>query len=345
MLDLATFLGSSQRRALRALGMRFENVVRVADLLGRQEKPIEFVDTIADISCSEWQDQRSGLSRSVVSGPIQLFELKEGFVELRSGAVFLASGELIAESTVWHPLHFLMNSPRLPRRGSIEFLKNYSVIPSASFYHFLVEDLPRLSWVVQRYPSRRLVAGVDPPAYARESAALMAGSLSFTSASHIRVSRYPFISYPPESGGWPTKEAIDAVRSLGFSSSRPSKRRSGEKIYISRLQDSRSPANEREVIDLAVRHGYTPVAAGELSLLEQIRLFSTSKKILGVHGAGLTNSVWMSSGAEVVEIMDPSYYNACYQWLSRMLELQHQTLVNSDDRPNVVNLQRLEAML
>ena len=132
MLHLTNLTSSWQRRALRVLGMRFENVVRVADLLARPDSPVELVDTIAGSTISEWHDQRSQLSHPVVNGPIRLFELKDGFVELRSGAAFLTSGQLIAESTVWHPLHFLMNSPRPPRMGSTGFLEDFSVMPSSS---------------------------------------------------------------------------------------------------------------------------------------------------------------------------------------------------------------------
>ncbi len=96
---------------------------------------------------------------------------------------------------------------------------------------------------------------------------------------------------------------------------------------------------------MAQDHGYECVDASTLTVESQVRLFGQASHLAGVHGAGLTNLLWMKRGRKVVEVLDPGYYNPCYQWLSQIQGLEHFTVVNSSETPGMVNLDRLAAVL
>lgn len=85
-----------------------------------------------------------------------------------------------------------------------------------------------------------------------------------------------------------------------------------KKIFVSREDAGRRMLkNREEVLEILKSRGFKSYKLAELSFEEQVYLFSNAEKIVGVHGAGLTN-ILFSSNAEVVEIFGalfkPTYY-------------------------------------
>lgn len=340
--NIDSSLANFQRRALRTLGMRDERIVSIAELSGSHRNPVKYLGEISPASVNEWTDRRSRLTQQISHNQVRMFEVKEGIVDLRYGAVFLLTGELIAESTVWDPLRFLLSNPRPPAERSDAFLDNFSIVPASSFYHFMLEDLPRLAWVKQAFPRRGLVMGQHSGLFARESAHLLSEEVRHTRSRFLRVRDYPFVAFDSPSG-WPSRTTVDFVASLTRQWWSPSDSPPELKVYVSRLGHSRSPVNEDKVVELAKSYGYFCVDTATLTLEDQAQLFDRASIVAGVHGAGLTNILWMRRGGKVIEVMDPSYYNPCYQWLSEVRGLSHQTLVNSEESPRQVDLDALAA--
>lgn len=79
--------------------------------------------------------------------------------------------------------------------------------------------------------------------------------------------------------------------------------RGSRRLWITRQgARCRRVVNEAELGPLFERHGITPVRLDALGLDEQIRLFAETSMIIGPHGAGLVNQVFMPSGGEVLEL-------------------------------------------
>lgn len=95
-------------------------------------------------------------------------------------------------------------------------------------------------------------------------------------------------------------------------------RNESNRIYISRRHATkRRMVNEGEIYnDVLAPAGFTRVFLEELSLLEQMRLFSDAAIVIGQHGAGLTNLLYVPKGTAVVEIFSspmaapPHYSNS-----------------------------------
>lgn len=65
------------------------------------------------------------------------------------------------------------------------------------------------------------------------------------------------------------------------------------KIYISRNKaPKRKIVNEDEVLEVLTSHGFERVFAEDLSVKDQVQLFSEAEAIIGAHGAGMTNMIW-----------------------------------------------------
>lgn len=90
------------------------------------------------------------------------------------------------------------------------------------------------------------------------------------------------------------------VRTLGGNANHKGK---GERIYISRARASkRRITNEAEVLDVLQRLGFLTVYAEEMSLEEQVKLFSRTRSLVSNHGAGLANMLFVPEHANVLEL-------------------------------------------
>lgn len=85
-----------------------------------------------------------------------------------------------------------------------------------------------------------------------------------------------------------------------------------KRVYISRRQGTRSVLNEEDLLKLLIPLGFNSVCLEELSLVEQISLFSQAEFVVAPHGAGLTHILFLPANASVVELFSDSFYNGCY---------------------------------
>lgn len=77
----------------------------------------------------------------------------------------------------------------------------------------------------------------------------------------------------------------------------------GDKIYISReCCPTRYIANEIEFVNLISKYGFKKVLMEDYSYLDQISICSNAKYIIGPHGAGFTNVLFMKDGSCFFEL-------------------------------------------
>ena len=106
--------------------------------------------------------------------------------------------------------------------------------------------------------------------------------------------------------------SIDVVRkfsqlmleNLGYSNRNPE-----EYVYISRSSSkTRHVENEQELIDRLSQFGFRLYTLENMSVAEQVRLFTKAKVIIAPHGAGLTNMIYCKQ-PKVIEIFGEDNYN------------------------------------
>jgi capsular polysaccharide biosynthesis protein len=77
---------------------------------------------------------------------------------------------------------------------------------------------------------------------------------------------------------------------------------SGRRLYVSRARAPlRRVANEDALVRLLSRHRIERVFLEELPFDQEVRLLSETDLLVGSHGAGLTNMLFMPEGGRVVE--------------------------------------------
>jgi len=77
----------------------------------------------------------------------------------------------------------------------------------------------------------------------------------------------------------------------------------GRRIYSSRAHAHRRRiSNDTAIRDVLARHDFEVVHPESLSFAEQVQLFADAEVVLGVHGSGLTNTIFSPPGSTVIEL-------------------------------------------
>ncbi|EAZ81321.1 glycosyltransferase family 61 protein [Algoriphagus machipongonensis] len=124
-------------------------------------------------------------------------------------------------------------------------------------------------------------------------------------------------------------------------------------IYISRkYANKRKTHNEIDVELLMIRHGFEVIYTEKMSLKEQIDLMSETKILVSLHGAALTNMLFLPEGSKVVELRNNGDSDTqCYFNLANALNLPYYYTLNQGDSQDTImtdftiNLESLEETL
>lgn len=190
-----------------------------------------------------------------------------------------------------------------------------------NYFHWITEALPRLLL------ARR--AGITFPvllprfarnrSFVKESLELLEEHwLELQSHTRYRLGKL-ILTAKTATGGNPRPDSLQQVRTALLSSAakdtaedKPFGRT--ERIWVTRRSAGRRRLlNESSLTKELEKEGFIVVDPGTLSLKEQMALFSGAKIIAGVHGAGLTNMIFMSPGSKVIEVRSRGdSHNNCY---------------------------------
>jgi capsular polysaccharide biosynthesis protein len=94
------------------------------------------------------------------------------------------------------------------------------------------------------------------------------------------------------------------------------------RLFLSRRGYWRTIKNQDRVADMLVDAGFEEVEPGDLSLAEQVTLFSSAEAVFAAHGAAMTNIVFAPRGCHVGEVRPPGY-SPCYAHLAAIRGLRH----------------------
>lgn len=111
----------------------------------------------------------------------------------------------------------------------------------------------------------------------------------------------------------------------------PEARAPYRRLFISRADaKTRHILNEIEVEFILSKYNFEITNLSALDLNEQIKLFSEADIVVGVHGAGLTNTVFSPKGTKILEILPPMVATPAYWFLANGCGHSYRTLVADD---------------
>jgi len=91
-----------------------------------------------------------------------------------------------------------------------------------------------------------------------------------------------------------------------------------EKIFLRRNSGARKVANGAELEKLVVSRGYVMVEPGELTFVQQVKLFNNANIIISATGAALSNAIFCKPGTQIGILMG-KHKNMSYRYWCDML--------------------------
>ena len=225
-----------------------------------------------------------------------------------------------------------------------------------NYYHWLIDTLPRLLVLRQTRPNVLLLLPqpLSPkklPDYITCSAAIL-GFTQYLPVNTRQILRADCVVLPELTAASLTQnpELIRQVRTELTVALQPKLVSATRKIYAARASSGvRNIQNALEVEMMLQRWGFEKVYFEQLSFLEQVQLMHETVVFLGVHGAGMTNMLFLQQKAKVIELLNEEYGDLCYFRLASCLTLPYfcvpcsglnQELANQSNI--IVNLKLLE---
>ena len=256
------------------------------------------------------------------------FQIDRGYAT-DHGATLTSSGLLVRElSREWNPQpegHSRLQKPAWrPRVHRVEEAASITLEHNSNYCHFLMEGLPRLRIL------ERCGVGREVLIYANAHKPFQRELLPWFGVPDYRLidaSRHPLLQakklWVPTYSGYQGKfshEAIDYLRSIVLPKLREEAplQPPTRKIYISRRDaTSRRILNEAEIEKRLTAMGFECLCLAEMPVAQQLRAFAEAKVIIAAHGASLTNIVFSSPDAAMIEIFPDDFYFDCYQVLAK----------------------------
>ncbi|UOG75711.1 glycosyltransferase family 61 protein [Hymenobacter tibetensis] len=206
---------------------------------------------------------------------------------------------------------------------------------SSNHYHLLIDALPRLL-LLEEHEAYILLA--PDTSYMRKclEPLLSLYGFRFKAVRYINravwVSQCRFISKLTTSGYTHPVLAKQLKERLALPYSHT------RKLYVKRSNAAyRRVLNEVAVEALLVAHGFEVIDFDEYSIPEQARLAASAAIMVGMHGAGLTNAVFMPIGARLVEFRRTGvHHNHCYWFLAAGVGLEYATIFGKPDQSDLV---------
>ena len=218
------------------------------------------------------------------------------------------------------------------------------------YFHWNMDALPKLYFISQDTNLKNAKLIIPnyylKIKYIKESLLLLGfNENNFISVDYSKVCYCKSISYCPPftiSGNYHTEITLKMAAVLknraDTSTNKPIRL-----IYVTRRNaQKRKIINESEIEKILVKFGFEIIETDNLSYVEQIHLFNAAKWLISIHGAALTNMLFMNKATNVLEIRNENdASNNCYFSLASAMGLNYYYLKGkrmSEDADQVGNL-------
>jgi hypothetical protein len=261
---------------------------------------------IYDVIMKFGKSPRKYLSYSLVYPDIPFKTILKRILLFRRGYIKLEKGVWIADN--WSPGHFHWLTDALPRlMASKRENELYPVLLPEHFkhLHYVTESLNLLGEVV----------------------------IYFNIQKPIKISKLLLTSHTSDTGNY-NRILINELRNTFLNKF---KVKGDRKIFISRMNaPKRKIVNEIEVVGLLKEYGYEIHYFEEYNFEKQVELISQSKSLVGLHGSGLTNMLFMREGGAVLELRNQDdAQNNCYFSLASELNIHYFYQLNQGNTSDI----------
>ncbi len=262
-----------------------------------------------------------------------IYEIPNAIIDPVTGLVYDQDGKLIAESSAWDYQRLLADVPRPRISSPTRTLKGrYLFFPTTSnLYHWLIEDLPPFLGAYQQVPDARVLIGAYNFSVIDEFIESYIPDDAIRCQAPIRVEKLIMAGknaglgspFPPHNTPHPHDLVVLREWFSEYLSDIQDQNNDNIMIYVSRTRARRGIEGEALLESALEDLGFT-IFHGDLSLVDEIRLFSKASFVLGMQGAGMTNIVWLPPKSKVLQLHFPKASYRFFFNMGCMLDLDYQ---------------------
>ena len=273
---------------------------------------------------------------------IQIYKLKD-FVVFFNGLVLCKkTGIPIRDSYFpeWYS-NLIFESMNTPQKIEYEKLDDDEYIPligiwDNSFWHWMLEYLQRVI-IAEKY-------GFEGKYIVYNDAHFKLASLKLLGIDEKRLyivdsSKNYFVKklvlsekiYPIDDRTLKIKYIQEIMRNKILSNFPDNETNKHKRIYITRgnAHNGRSIKNEDDVIELLKKYNFEIISLDNLTLEEQINIFSNVNFLVGGHGGSTLHSLFMPKKSTIIEFFSPNYINYGFNSIIELLEHDYYPLVST----------------
>jgi capsular polysaccharide biosynthesis protein len=120
-----------------------------------------------------------------------------------------------------------------------------------------------------------------------------------------------------------------------------------KRFFVRRTGLLRNMTNEAEVLEFFEKAGWTIVDFVNVPFAEQVAWFAQAEAIAGIHGSGMTNSLWSRRGCKIIELFGDKYIAGDAEWIAQCTGAEYRPVIfPSDQQLNaIVDLDRVRGAL
>lgn len=205
----------------------------------------------------------------------------------------------------------------------VSLLSSYTL----NFAHWLMDCLPKLALLESLKGNLKFIIPDEPPSYLVDSLKI----LGIQESQMVRIKEESILveelifCHASQKAGRPSKIHLLTVRDRLIASSIGNQNRclTPRRIYVSRAHSSRNLVNEDEVLKVLADFSFESIHCENMSLLEQINIFSKAEVVLAPHGAGIYNQIFCNPGAIIIEIYNKEYWHHSSRIISSFMKHSH----------------------
>ncbi|MBC6607166.1 glycosyltransferase family 61 protein [Hymenobacter sp. BT188] len=199
-----------------------------------------------------------------------------------------------------------------------------------NYYHWMVDTLPRLLILRNKYPNYLLLVPqpLPPkqfPDYIQKSASVFGFTKYYPlTTNQILKAEHLVLAELTAESLFQNPELMQRVRAELIAALCPEKTTPTRRIYASRATQSvRRLVNEADIEELLQAYGFETVFFEQLSFLEQVQLMRETKIFMGTHGANMTNLMFLPHESTIIELLNKEDGDLCYFRLASCFSLPY----------------------
>lgn len=255
-------------------------------------------------------------------------EIVNPILNVDTGGVYVEVDKeykLATESTEW-PIERRQILDESAPKNIEDILGSYARgITSSGYFHAVCEDIPEIIAIHKCLGSSvKFLQGWQLKSVANELFTVL-GAKVVHRIGFVKVDRLNFISRGLDVGYLHPRN-LEVLREFRDLIVNRKIEQGYSKIFVSRKSSRRLHPDEIRIQAQYEKKGFRVVEPHELSFSDQIRLFASSREVVGFHGAGLTNAVW-SNHCKVIEYMPKETINRCYEWQSSICNHEYESII------------------